>query len=55
MDHCSILLVDDNPHDVELTLLALEVGSGAKVKVTTSGREALDFWSGATARRSGQT
>lgn len=43
MDHCSILLVDDNPHDVELTLLALEVGSGAKVKVTTSGREALDF------------
>ena len=43
MDHCSILLVDDNPHDVELTLLALEVGSGAKVKVTASGREALDF------------
>lgn len=46
MDHCSILLVDDNPHDVELTLLALDADEGAEVKVTSSGREALDYLQG---------
>ena len=43
MDRCSILLIEDNPHDAELTLLALGAGCGAEVKVTSSGREALDY------------
>ena len=43
MDHCSILLIDDNPHDVELTLTALGAQPQEAVKVVGSGREALEY------------
>jgi two-component system response regulator len=39
-----ILLVEDNPHDVELTLRALQKNNLAnKVEVVKDGEEALDF------------
>lgn len=39
-----ILLVDDNPHDIELTLLALEDETPTEeVKVVHSGREAVEY------------
>ncbi len=41
---CEILLVEDNPSDVELTLRALKKRNLAnKVHVVTDGAEALDF------------
>ena len=44
MDDKVILLVDDNPDDVELTLLSLaECRVGNKVVVATDGVEALDY------------
>ena len=39
----SLLLIDDNPHDIELTLAALGDEPDQDVKVVTSGREALDY------------
>ena len=38
-----ILLVDDNPHDAELTLAALSPKADEEVKVVASGQEALDY------------
>lgn len=41
-----ILLVDDNPNDIELTLMALEpdmAANGSQVTVAQSGLEALQF------------
>ncbi len=39
-----VLLVEDNPHDLELTLHAWrKVGSSARIHVARDGAEALDF------------
>lgn len=44
MDEVGILLVEDNPNDVELTLRALQKNHLAnKVLVVTDGAQALDF------------
>lgn len=44
MERYRILLVDDNPHDIELTLLALENETSIEqVKVVHSGREAVQY------------
>lgn len=43
MTRYPILLVDDNPHDAELTLTALSPRDSEEVKVVTSGQEALDY------------
>jgi CheY-like chemotaxis protein len=44
MDNIEILLVEDNPRDVEMTLRALKKKNLAnKVHVVTDGAEALDF------------
>ncbi|MFC6591635.1 response regulator [Deinococcus lacus] len=43
-----ILLVDDNPNDVELALTALEEGGQAEVLVAGGGQEALDMLEGGT-------
>ncbi len=44
MDERIILLVEDNPDDVELTMIALEKGKIANtVEVVTDGVEALDY------------
>lgn len=44
MDEVEILLVEDNPHDLELTLRALKKGKLAnKVTAVRDGAEALDF------------
>lgn len=41
---CEILLVEDNPDDVELTLLAFEEGRVCNsIAVVTDGQEALDY------------
>src|SRR5512133_2104752 len=41
---CEILLVEDNPDDVELTLLAFEEGNLCnKITVAMDGEEALDY------------
>jgi len=51
-----ILLVEDNPNDIHLTLHALERGKAANyIEVVRDGAEALDFLfcSGAYAHRSG--
>ncbi len=43
-DHVEILLVEDNPNDVELTLRALKKNNLVnKVLVVTDGAQALDF------------
>lgn len=38
-----ILLVEDDPHDVELTLAALEEPLASKIAVVDNGAEALDY------------
>lgn len=44
MDEVEILLVEDNPHDLELTLRALKKGKLAnRVVAARDGAEALDF------------
>lgn len=44
VDYVEILLVEDNPHDVELTLRALKKNKIInKVLVATDGAQALDF------------
>lgn len=44
MNECEILLVEDNPDDAELTLLAFEESKLCNdVVVVTDGEEALDF------------
>jgi CheY-like chemotaxis protein len=40
----TILLVEDDPRDLELTLTALRtIGANARVRIASSGEEALDF------------
>ena len=43
-EEVEILLVEDNPDDLELALLALKKGNLAnKIEVARDGEEALDF------------
>jgi two-component system, response regulator len=44
MKECNILLIEDNPDDVDLTLLAFEEGGMCNdIIVTRDGEEALDY------------
>ncbi len=44
MNQATILLVEDNPDEAELALLAFEkINSGCHIKVVSNGEEALDF------------
>jgi two-component system response regulator len=57
MENKRILLVEDNPDDVELTLMALEAKNiGNTIDVVTDGEQALDylFCRGKYADRSGE-
>ena len=58
MENKTILLVEDNPDDVELTLMALEAKNiGNTIDVVTDGEQALDylFCRGEYADRSGES
>lgn len=49
LNRVEIILVEDNPHDAELTLRALKKrGLANHVRVLTDGAEALEFISGAS-------
>jgi CheY-like chemotaxis protein len=56
MDHATILVVDDNPDHLELTVMALaECCDPARIMTVTDGVEALDYLFGRAAHASRDT